>query len=219
MSPWSIEALWRKAPELVLAAGVGGFLVLAIVLISEWWPHPMPLPPAEQTTVDSLVATKPDYRRRVDTLTRVDSNAVQQSRVNAARARQAVRMADSLRRVAIDWQRVADAQGDTSTAWKATALAYRAEADTLRVGVHQLDSALTAQTAAHAAADQRAREAETRTAALEDLNARLTKDLHRADAPCRVLWLKCPSRKLAYVAGALTVPVAYAATRLLSAPE
>jgi hypothetical protein len=216
LKPGPIEALWRKAPELVLAAGFGAFAVLAIVLL---WPRPTPLPPAERATVDSLIATKPDYRRRVDTLTKVDSDAARQSRVNAARARQAVRTADSLRGAAIGWQRVADAEGDTSTAWKATALAYRAEADTLRVGVHQLDSALTAQTAAHAAADRRAREAEQRAAALESLNARLARDLQHAAPPCRVLWLRCPSRKLAYVAGALTVPVAYAATRLLSPPE
>lgn len=198
----------RRTSEWLFGAGAVVFVALAI-----WWlrPHPAPIPPKEQTTLDSLRATAPDYRARVDTLIRVDSAALRQSRVNALRATEALRRADSIHAIAIAAEARSRAATDSLaalTAARLTITALLGETASLRTANRQLDSALVAQTAAHAAAEARANESERRLAATEELNRRIAADLRQRDEPCYLVphLVRCPSRTVVYVGGVITVP-------------
>lgn len=185
--------------------------VLAMIVFGVCHRTPTPIPPKEGKTVDSLKATAPDYTARRDTLIKHETTYVAISRQNRLQAAKSAASADSLRRLAIAAEARAQAATDSVSAlvqWRAAAIGYHAEADSLRSAVHSLDSALTAQVLAHAAADARADEAERRLLATADLAGRLAKDLQRADPPCRIAFVaKCPSRK--------TVAVIVAATTYL----
>lgn len=176
--------------------------VLAMLLFAFCRPRPTPIPPKEGKTLDSLKATDPDFRGRVDTIVRRETTYLALSRQNRAGATQAQHRADSLLRVAIVADSVARAQGDSSSRWFASAQAWHRAADSLGVAVVRLGLAYSAESTARVSADARADEFERRLTATTDLNTRLATDLRRAERPCRVLFVaKCPSRKTAALVG------------------
>jgi hypothetical protein len=181
-------------PAVSLAVGI-----LAVVTVAAFaWcrPTPTPIPPKEQTSIDSLNVTSPFYRARRDTLVRVESVYVAASLKNRAGAINAARAADSLRDVAIAWQRTAEAQGDTSSRWYEVAKVRGIENDSLRSANGGLLAALEHQIRARTAADARSVLDSSRLAAVQNLNDRMAADLRRADPPCRVAFaFRCPSRK------------------------
>lgn len=213
-------AVLRRAPETLLVAGVVACIAVVAWVMWDLWPHPTPLPPREQYTADSLAATKPDYRQHRDTLFRIDSAAVRQSRQSARRATEALRRADSLHCVAIQAEARSRAATDSLLALaqaRLTITALVGETASLRTAVAQQDSALRSQIAAHAAADQRANAAEQRLASVESLNARLAGDLQRSTPPCRIAWvLGCPSRRVSFVAGSVVAIAGVVAAKELT---
>lgn len=174
-----------------------------------------PIPPKEQTTIDSLKGTKPDFQGRVDTLIKRETTFVAISRHERQGATTTQARADSLRRLALVADSAARAQGDSSSRWFASAQAWHRAADSLGVAVIHLSNAYIAESTARVSADGRAEEYRRRLTATTELNDRLAKDLRRADAPCRVAFvLRCPSRKAAYVVGVLTIPAVRVAANL-----
>lgn len=185
-----------------ISLGVG----VAAVAIVVWWsscrPTPTPIPRREQRSIDSLDATRPAFDSSRNQTVRVESVYVAQSAAHRAQAIRSARVADSLRDVAIAWQRAAEAQGDTLSRWYQVAKTRELEVDSLRVANVGLLAALEDETRARTAADARAVLDSSRLAATERLNAGLARDLAAADPPCRALpFVKCPSRKLVAVVG------------------
>lgn len=211
------DATWRKLPEWVLIAGVLACLAVVTWTVIDLWPHPNPIPPREQATADSLTATKPDYTRRRDALVKHETTYVAISRQNRAGNLATQRRADSLRAVAIAADSAARAARDTASRWFLSARAWHHTADTLAAANLRLETAYAAESTARLAAEARADDAERRRVAAEDdFAARLTRDLARASPPCRVLWLRCPSRRAVAVGSAALTLVAVAAAHSLS---
>lgn len=196
------EQLWHRAPQLVLGAGALAMLAVAVWFL---WPHPQPIPPKEQATLDSLRITKPAHDSVIHAAAKAETIYVRQSRQERGAAIVAARQADSLRRVAIAADAQAQAARDTSSRWYASAQAWHRTADTLAATNVRLANAYSAESTARVAADRQAAERATRETALEDVNARLATDLRRGD--CRVLFLRCPTRREAFVAGLVAVPL------------
>jgi len=198
------DAALRKLPERLLVVGVIACICVVTSLVIDLWPHQTPLPPAEQTSADSLEATKPDFHARVETTYVRETTYVAVSRQNRAAAIESARRADSLQRVAIVADSVARAQRDTSSRWFLAAQAWHRTADALAADTVKLAAAYTAESTARVAADRRAAEYQRRSAALEDFSKRLAADVRKGDR-CRIVWvLGCPSRTQAAV-GALAL--------------
>jgi hypothetical protein len=152
------------------------------------------IPPKDQKTIDSLAITQPTFdSSRQATITNETGN-VTQSATNARQARQALRAADSLHRLAIIAQQRADAARDTLSRWFTVATLRGVENDSLRSANRGLDSALAQQTEATHAADRRAALDSARRVALADLSAKLASDVKTA-GQCRVAgFISCPTR-------------------------
>jgi len=195
-----IPGMMSRRTATIIGAIVAAVVILGVFAFCRH--EPTPLPPAEQTSLDSLAASKPDYQAKRDTLVLRETTFVRQSREDRVRATRAEHAADSLRDLANRWQAAAIAQGDTVTAWYAIATVERHEGDSLRAANIALHRAATADSVARSAADARAESAERRLVASDDLNQRLARDLRQASPPCRILWtLGCPSRKTSFVVG------------------
>jgi len=180
-------------------------IVSVVLLGALWWtscrPTPTPIPPKEQTSIDSLNVTSPFYRARRDTFVRVESVYVAQSLRNRSGAMTSSHAADSLGALANVALRLAEAERDTSTHWHDVAILRGLENDSLRSANGGLLTALEQQTQARTAADARSSADSSRLAAVQNLNERLAADLRRSDPPCRVLVIaRCPSRRVVAVA-------------------
>jgi hypothetical protein len=193
----------------------GGFIALAVVAVgvgvavafAYCRPEPTPIPRAEQFSIDSAKATRPAFDSTRRTSIRIESVYVAQSARNRLGATTAMHAADSLRGLAIAWQRAAEARGDTVSHWHDVAILRGIENDSLRSANGGLLSALEDETKARTAADSRVSLDSSRLAATENLNARLAVDLRAADPPCRVLVIaRCPSRKVVAV-GAIALGI------------
>lgn len=211
------DAAWRKFPEWMLIAGVVACIGVVAWTLWDLWPHPTPIPAPEQRSLDSLAATRPDFRARVDTLVRHETTYVASSRQNRVQAMQTARRADSLRTVAIVADSVARAERDTSSLWERAAHVWQATADTLAAANVRLSTAYAAESAARVTATARADEAMRRVTATESLNARLSRDLQRAEPPCRIAFaFRCPSRRAVAAGSAALTLAAVVAVHSLS---
>ncbi len=193
--------LARGFTSIQVMGALAAMLIILITIVVWLRPTPKPVPPREQTSIDSLAATKPRFDTvRIESV-RVETLMVSRSAQETRQSAIAGRMADSLHRVADELQHAAATAGESSERWFQVAETRKVENDSLRSANTALAFALTDQTTARMAADQRATAAEQRLAATTDLTERLKKDIAAGDR-CRILYLvECPSRKVSTVAG------------------
>jgi len=210
-------------PAISLAAGLAAVVILATFTYCH--AEPTAMSRANQKSIDSLDATKPAFRAAVDTIIKRESVFVRESAINRGGAIKSAHAADSLRDVAIAWERAALAQNDTSSRWYEVAKVRGQENDSLRVANSGLLASLEEQTQARTSADARAALDSSRLAATERLNANLARDLAQADPPCHVLpFVTCPSRTVVAMAAAATgyalsrPDVRSAARKIVTAP-
>lgn len=197
------DAALRKAPEWMLIAGVVAFLAVAVWML---WPHPHRLPPAEQYTRDSLAITKP----RADSARHATSAAVAHviAKIvhDSAAIRAALYRAAAAGRRADSTAAVAQALADTNSRWHAAYEQRTTQVADLQAAVDTLVPDLTAARDTLVRVRGQQHDDSVRFVRGDEFNARLATDVQRGD--CRVLWIKCPSRKQAFVAGVLAIPAA-----------
>lgn len=198
--------LWLRAHWKVVAIGLG-------VLVGSLWfafcrPRPNPIPPKEQTTIDSMAATKPHFDSTrhgvVDSARKVVTRIVHDSAA-AVRARAE---ADQYRRLADSALAVARAQHDTTSAAFVAAENATKEAEQLRASNDTLTHRLSESKQTILALTEQVGRDSSRLAASENLDARLARDVKTA-GQCRILpFVACPSRKVVAVGGVLVGVVA-----------
>ena len=196
---------------------------LAAVLFALARPVPDPVPASEHFTLDSFLVTMPQFRSRVDNLTRFDSTAkLEVAKLTAVAARERA-AAKSARHAADSIADVADSlavltAGDTTSLWHMVAVdralaidSLRASNDSLRAAGDSLARAVATATARADSANAKATLALARTQALEEFNGRLVHDL-KVQGQCHILpFIPCPSRVQAAGLGALAGGLAHAA--------
>lgn len=177
-------------------------LVVASLVFAFCRPKPQPIPAPEQKSLDSLKGNQPAFDSAHVASVRAETVFVKQAAKAAHVDTISARRADSIGRVADSLQRVAEAQHDTTSAWKAVADARSAQVVEVTVSRDSARSALASEHAARLLADTRASVTDMRLAATTDLNARLAKDVQNG-GQCTWLFgtLRCPSRKEAVVGG------------------
>lgn len=183
-------------------------VVLAGLLLAFCHPTPNSIPPKEQTSIDSLKITKPGFDSTQHVVKQQAAKVVTKIVHDSAAAVRARAEADHYRRIADSALAVARAQHDTTSAAFVAATNATKEADQLRATNDTLTVRLSeAKTTIVALTDQIARDS-LRQHASDDLNARLAKDVKTA-GQCRMLpFIRCPTRKQAFVLGAGTAIIA-----------
>lgn len=201
MMPARVTAwLWRYGD---IAAGTLVAIGLCVLLAHLRRGAPPPIPPKDQTTLDSLAVTRPTYTAAIDTLTVHETTYVARS-VRAAQTANVQRTnADSLAHVADSLGVDAAAQHDSNTTWHVIAELRKREADALHTANDSLRAALTFEQLARAAADGRALRAEQRDSASEALNQRLAAAVAHAGDCHLVPFVPCPSRKVSAIGGVI----------------
>jgi len=198
--------LWLRAHWKGTAIGLGVLIVGLWVAFCR--PQPNPIPPKEQTTIDSMAATKPHFDSTrhsvVDSAQKVVTRIVHDSAA-AVRARA---QADQYRRIADSALAVARAEHDTTSAAFVAAENATREADQLRATTDTLAHRLSeAKQAIVSLTEQIVRDS-VRQHATDDLTARLARDVKTA-GQCHILpFVACPSRKVVVVGGVVLGVVA-----------
>lgn len=171
------------------------------------WPRPAPpaIPRPVQRALDSLALTRARDSAVADSLRQVASrataradSAARRARAVEARSRAAKVLADSL---ASEAARRDSGATDGASPWRAAYLARTAEADSLRAAL-AAQAAATALVRDSALAALRADLAATtaRLRAVERVNQQLAQAAERVGR-CTVLFIPCPTRGQAFVAG------------------
>jgi hypothetical protein len=162
------------------AAAVYGLVAIAIIIgFARGSPAPK-IPAREQKSIDWLDMTRPGFLARTDTLYRTEVKYVQAGEHKAAVADSTHVNVDSLRQRALIAEAVAFASRDTSTQWRAAALAWHQTADSLTTETDTLRASRDDEKAARLQADARAALVRVRLDSSEDLNRRLAKDVKGA---------------------------------------
>lgn len=183
---------WARAHWRLVALGLVGLLAS---LLAFCHPRANPIPPKEQTSIDSMHATKPGFDSTQRVIKQQAAKVVTKIVHDSTAAVVARREADRYRQIADSALAVARASHDTTSAAFVAADNATKEATQLRVANDTLSARLTE---AHGTivllTDQLTRDS-LRQRASDDLNARLARDVKTAGR-CTILpFVRCPSRK------------------------
>ncbi len=189
---------------------------LALVLLFSTCPRPDPkekVPAKVQKTVDSLEATRPAFDDRRDSVVRVvtidTARAVRAERL--ARARRD--SAEGARKEADSLAALARSSADSARLWHEAYDRRTAEADQLRSSNAAADSALQAERSARVNLGQLLGASELRRRQAEEVAIPgLERAIAQLEKPCRIVGpIPCPSRRVAFLAGALGAVAAVSA--------
>lgn len=193
-----------------------GALTLALVFSSCPRPDPDEKVPAPiRKTADSLEATRPEFDDRRDSVVRVvavdTARAVRAERLARARKDSAA----ALRKEADSLASLARTSADSATLWREAYERRTAEADQLRSSAAAADSALQAERSARVNLGQLFNAAEARRRTAEEVVIPgLERAISQLEKPCRIVGpIPCPSRRVAFLAGAVGAVVAVSAVK------
>lgn len=181
-------------------------VVLAGLLLALCHPKSNPIPPKEQTSIDSMKATKPGFDSMQRVVKQQAARVVTRIVHDSAAAVTARAEADRYRRIADSALAVARAQHDTTSAAFVAADNATKEADKLRASNDTLSARLSEAHATILALTAQVTADSVRQNASDDLNARLANDLRHASPPCYLVphLVGCPSRKTVAVVSLAT---------------
>lgn len=195
----------RQQQWIVGASATAGVLLIAAILLA----HRHGTPAKDQHTLDSLQITKPIFQANQDSLVKRETLYVRRVDTLRTIVTRLVTTSNELHAQADSFAAVARVASDSAASkWQMAYTLRTREADTLRAALDTTTKALDAEHQAHLAADLRADNASTRLTASEDLNARLATDIKKA-SECKILFLRCPSRGVMFVAGVVSVETAH----------
>lgn len=191
---------------------------LAAALVASHWPRSEAgekVPASIAKTADSLKVTRPAADNRRDSLVR-SAAADTMRAVRAERLAKAARdSAERFRKAADSAAALARVYGDSAFLWRDAYENRTAEAGQLRTALDSAEAGNRAMTSAAASlrlawldADARRRQAE------EVVIPGLERAIRQLDQPCRIVGpIKCPSRRVSFVAGAVGAVVILSAAK------
>lgn len=196
---------------------VTGALAAALVFSYCGRPDPdegkVPAPIAK--TVDSLKTTAPDFAERRDSVVKVVTIDTARARRAEAAARAAELRAESERKAADSLAALAATSADSARLWHAAYDRRTTEAANLRVSLDSAHSATASERSARLSLDGLYREAERRRKTAEEVAIPgLEAAIAKLEKPCRVVGpIPCPSRRVAFLAGAVGAVVIVSAVK------